>query len=486
VTIVFAATLFGVLAGVIGQLVYNNFNPPLIPQTALPLPHHIAKYPDGVTLRFAMVNDVLTERFAKHGPAYYTERNRQVRAELEEIKAHRKPGEKLSEKYFGLLDDLGVGLEAIGEPDLAVQTLRDKLNEQLAQGIAGRQLYTTYANLGTFLVHRNMAKARAGDPPARQQMREGLDFIRKSIEVNPDAHFGRQIWQEAAVEFIVAALDDPQLLLKFDMIGNSLQAEVDPSQKRCFTEHEAPWGQNARQANDEMRHFDVKPDDRLQGYLLDYRRSITRAGAEGNWKETVKTSHPNPAPFDEPALGFTGMWRVGGAANPHFALVLGEIMMRVGQRFLAWTAYERAASMADNFWPDAKIQAKFLEHCRKRQKVIESQLVSENWSDRRRQFHAELDFGHRYQAAYEEYEAKSIQEGASIDDPHFYDAFHAEHGPIASPVGPEDKFMVENDNIGMPSISLSPVILFAGLFAFIAACCVRLFRTSKTVNVTPV
>ncbi|HEV2949652.1 MAG TPA: hypothetical protein VGX70_19910, partial [Gemmataceae bacterium] len=165
------------MAGFIGQLTKNNISPPPAPQTALPLPHHIAKNPGGVSLRFAMVNDVLTERFAKHGGAYYSERNRQVRAELERIKSHRKPGEKPSEQYFALLDDLAVGLEALGDFDSAVQNLRDKLGEQLANGYKGRELYTTYANLGTFLVHRNMAKAPAGDPAARQQMREGLDFI---------------------------------------------------------------------------------------------------------------------------------------------------------------------------------------------------------------------------------------------------------------------------------------------------------------------
>jgi hypothetical protein len=432
-----------------------------------------------------MVNDVLTERFAKHGPAYYTERNRHVRSELEDMKANQKPGENRSEKYFALLDDLGVGLEALGDFDSAVRTLRGKLTEQQSQGYQGRQLYTTYANLGTFLVHQNLPKACAGDPAAKLQMREGLHFIHKSIEVNPGAHFGRQIWQAAAVEFIVAASDNPQLLLRFDMVGNSLQAEVDPSQKRCFTKREEPWWIRARTTDELLRESEVKSDPYHQQVLIGYRAYITSVGAESNWNETLKTSIPKPVPFDQPALGFIGMWRVGGAANGHFALVLGETMMRVGQRYLAWTAYERAVSMANTFWPDVEIQAKFVDHCRNRQKLIENQLTSENWVERRRQFHGELDFGRRYQAAYQEYEAQCIQDGKSIDDPHFYDSFHAEHGAIASPVGPEDKFMVENQVPHTPSISLWPVIFFSGLFAFVTSCCVRLFRSSRTANITP-
>ena len=47
--------------------------------SVLPFPHHYAKYPDGITLRFAMVHDVLHERYTRHGKAYYSERNRRAR-----------------------------------------------------------------------------------------------------------------------------------------------------------------------------------------------------------------------------------------------------------------------------------------------------------------------------------------------------------------------------------------------------------------------
>ena len=63
-------------------------------------------------------------------------------------------------------------------------------------------------------------------------------------------------------------------------------------------------------------------------------------------------SHRMPTSFDEPCLGIVGMWRQGGGANPHFALALAETMLRVGQRYVAWTAYERASRLAERFWPD--------------------------------------------------------------------------------------------------------------------------------------
>src|SRR4051812_48843884 len=47
-----------------------------------PLPHHVPKSRGGVALRFAMVHDVIHERFPKHGPAHYRERDRLTREQL--------------------------------------------------------------------------------------------------------------------------------------------------------------------------------------------------------------------------------------------------------------------------------------------------------------------------------------------------------------------------------------------------------------------
>src|SRR5262249_37386001 len=160
------------------------------------------------------------------------------------------------------------------------------------------------------------------------------------------------------------------------------------------------------------------------------------------WASAVKTTHRGPVPFDEPTLGIIGMWRAGGGANPHFALALGEIMMRVGQRDIAWNAYERAVRLSGRFWPDPQLQKQFVAHCRRRQAVIEAQLPEDARERLRPAFEAELAHGQRYQDAYQRYEAEQIKAGADIESPTFYDAFHAKQGPIASPVGQEDKYVV--------------------------------------------
>jgi hypothetical protein len=473
----FIVGIVGFLGGLLTTLVFQTWIiPPKQPQTSLPLPHHIPKYPGGVSLRFAMVHDVLTERFARHGKAYYTERNRLVQKELQQLKDQAKPGQKPSDKYFDLLNDLGAGCQALGQDDAAISVMRDKLKEQEALGIKGRDLYTTYANLGTFLIHENFVKARTGDANAKQLLREGLDFVHKSIEVNPQAHFGREVWQAVAVEFMLAAIENSELLMRFDMVGNSLQAEIDPSKQRCFRESETPWFYLARQSNEFMSRPEDEIDVNDQDSRKIFRGCITHTGGEERWKQARNTTVPGAVPFDEPTLGIIGMWRLGGGANPHFALALGEIMMRVGQRYLAWTTYERANAMFDQFWPNPDVQRKFVEHCRNRQRIIEKQIPSENWDERRQQFQDELAFGQGYQAAYQYYETKRIKEGASIDDEHFYDEFHAQWGPIASPVGPEDKFIVADPRKPDLTISWPLVLFFSGIFAFFTACILRLLR----------
>src|SRR5207237_8021004 len=105
-----------------------------------------------------------------------------------------------------------------------------------------------------------------------------------------------------------------------------------------------------------------------------------------------------------PGLGVIGMWGMGAGAKPHFALALGEIMFRVGQRRIAWTAYERAYQLREHYWPDAGIQKKFGEHCRSRQRSIENEMRNEDWEAARETFDKELQFGQRYQQEYQGYE----------------------------------------------------------------------------------
>src|SRR5437879_5494921 len=68
-----------------------------------PLPHHVPKYPAGLSFRFAMAHDVIHERYPKHGPAFHRERERLTREKLAKL----DPDDKAT---FPLADDLASAL----------------------------------------------------------------------------------------------------------------------------------------------------------------------------------------------------------------------------------------------------------------------------------------------------------------------------------------------------------------------------------------
>jgi hypothetical protein len=454
-----AAFGFGVgyLVGAAPYLVPMSGNDPELAEL-IPLPHHVPEHPGGISFRFAMAHDVIHERFPKHGPAHYRERDRLTREQLAPLGLD-------DPARFPLLDDLAVGMERLGKANDAIEVIRDKLARQRKAGISGRELYTTFANLGTFLIHGNFKAAMGGDPEAKARFREGVEFIRESVKVNPEAHFGRERWQAAIAEFLLASMDNPKLLLTFDCLGNRLDAGID-----TMLDREGNWTQNGygrpnlAYFNYFTTHQDVPKffesevdleDPKLWPELREIRKQITKVGAEEGWDAVPVPSHRQPVPFDEPVLGIIGMWRQGGGANPHFNLALGETMLRVGQRYIAWSAFERGERMAERFWPDEAIQNSFREHCRKRRVEIEQSLIqSESHSQNedlvkvvappgpglQLDFDQQLKLGTDFQSAYQSYEEEKINGDFSISDDHFFDKFTISHPSIATQPGSEEFF----------------------------------------------
>ncbi|WP_422930455.1 hypothetical protein [Singulisphaera sp. PoT] len=457
-----AAMVGGFLGMVLGALVGSTRSGAGLEaryEPQIPLPHHVPEHVGGASFRFAMVQDVIHERFPKHGPRFYQERDRLARLKLADLPIG-DPGR------FPLMDDIGVGLDRLGKPGEAEEILRRKLDEQLQAKLSGRDLYTSYADLGTFLIHGSFKRAMAGDEQARARFREGAEFIHKSVAVNPNAHFGRERWQEAIVEFLLASMENPELLRKFDCLGNRL----DPSVTGFSNPRAISNGSGASTSQEyypdvavhrfpELNQPGIDPGSPdVWPKLRGARDWVSRIGAEEGWAAVPVKAHRSPVPFDEPILGIIGMWRQGGGANPHFALALGETMFRVGQDHLAWSAYERAYRMAEKFWPDPETQQFLRDYCRKRQSAIENGIVQsfmrqpsgsddrgrdspakfDSPDNLRAAFDAELAHGQDFQREYQRYEASKIDAGRSINDEHFFDEFYAGREPIASPVGPEE------------------------------------------------
>jgi hypothetical protein len=437
-----AAAFVGFLAGGIGGCNHamSQRDVPRHLAEFYPLPHHVPKYPAGLTFRFAMAHDVIHERYPKHGPAYLRERERLTRAKLARLDPN-------SSDALSATDDLAAAVFRLGRADEAITLMRDKLARQRRLKIEGKALYTSYANLGTFLTEANFTRAASGDTKAREQFREGVELVRKAMAVNPEAHFGRETWQAAYGELLVAAMADTSRLKSADFVGNRLtRTDLVPGE-HSWSERDYGRANKMhllRHRLSDLYRPDVNADDpALWSVLHPARENIVQVGAEAGEYLSRETG----VPFDEPALGIVGMWRQGSGANPHLALALGEIMLRVGQRFIAWTAFERAARLAEKFWPDPVVQQALRDHCRQRQAELEAamrgpegRVLPDEVAGLRARFEAELAHGEQFQRDYQDYETATIAAGASIDDDHFYDAFNAGREPIATAPGPEEWF----------------------------------------------
>lgn len=135
--------------------------------------------------RFPTALELITGKFLRHTPEFYAWRI-----------ADRERKLKTDPDNLALLDDLAVATEKTGDHARAIEIAlrQDKL-------AAGR--YETLANLGTFYLH-------AGE------LATGRSWIERALQVNPQAHFGREIYQSLLVKYLLQRHPDGKLALPLD------------------------------------------------------------------------------------------------------------------------------------------------------------------------------------------------------------------------------------------------------------------------------
>lgn len=137
---------------------------------------------------------VLTGRFERNPPLYYEMRLARVARHLE---SH--PGD------LAAYDDAGVACDRLGISDEAISWMDrkrvelEKLDE--SQPDVREHLYRYHANLGTFLVHRWIREG--ADRTRLHEVQTACDEIARALEINPDAHHGREKYQLQAMKWIV-------------------------------------------------------------------------------------------------------------------------------------------------------------------------------------------------------------------------------------------------------------------------------------------
>lgn len=134
------------------------------------------------TARFPEVIELLSGNFLYHSSEFYRWRVADRLAILAE-----------DPDNLPARDDLAAALDKLGRAAEAVEVMTHSYE-------LDPDRYETLANLGTFLIH-------SGD------LQKGLEYIELAIAINPDAHFGREIYQRHLVRYLIESAEQGKSIL---------------------------------------------------------------------------------------------------------------------------------------------------------------------------------------------------------------------------------------------------------------------------------
>ncbi len=144
------------------------------------------------------VTEIITGRFERFPPQYYEMRLERVKQEIEV-----NPGD------LALYDDAGVASDRLNLSEEAVSWMAEKKTEMDRQDLPvdHEHRYRYEANLGTFLFHQWLEE---GTPmEGLVEAKKGRNHIARAIEINPDAHFGREKYQLMTMDWIIGRVEKP-------------------------------------------------------------------------------------------------------------------------------------------------------------------------------------------------------------------------------------------------------------------------------------
>lgn len=168
---------------------------------------------------------VITGRFERNPPLYYEMRIRRALPQL-----------KKDPRRFELYDDIAVAYDRLHRDDEALQIIEKKrslLPRFDAKNKAVKEAwYRYYANAGTFYAHRWL-----GDGAKKEslgEMKKGRDYIKRALQIKPNAHFGREKYQLMTMEWIIASRENKGGTKRTlgQWIGNHDDWEFDAEPKR--------------------------------------------------------------------------------------------------------------------------------------------------------------------------------------------------------------------------------------------------------------
>lgn len=303
------------------------------------------------------VLELITGKFVRHSPDYYAWRvhDREQRMKYEEPTPE-------------LFDDLAVGYEKLGNHDKAIALMLEK--EKQFPG-----LYETRANLGTFYIHDG-------------QLERGLKEIELAIEINPGAHFGREIYQKHLVEYVLSKRTNGKTTLPLELPNKRTTSSTNGFASYILETEDAP------------------------GIKLKRKVKLERA-----------------------LKGVTGMMRFGNYDSPILLEALGDLLMVSGSATDGNRLAARAYLKASFEVKDEKVRKAY-------RKLADDQLVGQidNPGDGKiltlakveESFKDEVAQGSGWFENLKRNEQKWITEGSNVDDL-FDETYSKEPQPIAHP-----------------------------------------------------
>lgn len=133
--------------------------------------------------------EIITGRFERNPPLYFEMRSERSK---EQIKSNSQEWD---------YDNAGVACDRLGRHDEAIEWMtRKRTALDAAKGAPADHEYRYLANLGTFHAHRWFG--RGANRTDMADMERGIELIERAIEMNPDAHFGRERYQLMAMRWV--------------------------------------------------------------------------------------------------------------------------------------------------------------------------------------------------------------------------------------------------------------------------------------------
>lgn len=271
-----------------------------------------------------------TGRWYRHGQAYYEERVLALGSK-----------ESLTLEEF---DDLAVAYERLGRREEALKALKRKLRK-LQETPNREHQYRYHANKGTILAHLG-------------RFDEAVRELNKALEINPDAHFGRERYQIDLIRYVAAAKKNPEL----------------------WSEH----------------------------------NFLSWAGYESGWPTTLLRPSNYRASFeaakrDDTADAFqaiAGMLRFGGLEGPELYRALGDLSLAQQNLNLAWLFYLKALDKGHPAQEEIEASVQ----------VIEEHWKEAGYSDHptRDQYRESQENAARWLEAFQRIEAESLQQPKSV------------------------------------------------------------------------